>query len=438
MDRRDFMKLCSVAGLGLVATGLPGTEREASAFEASDQCFFEINASGGWDHTMFLTPKGNAVNSKGFVVNRAYAAPAVSTGASNIDYAPDTLDAQMAYVNAIGPVKKTFFDTYGSVMTIIRGIDCQTNGHDAGQRNTWSGRLTDGSPAFAALLAAATGRDKPLAFIANGGYDYTAGVVAPTRLGDTDALAPLIYPNRMNPEDANSELHMTEETFKRVVATRQERLNRYQQLQNLPKIKNAMSLLYTSRLGMDELKKINDFLPPADQMGDGMARQANIALAAWLAGLTVSATLSTGGFDTHGNTDQDTEIQIAEYVLGVTALFQRAETLGVADRLVVAMGSDFGRTPEYNDADGKDHYSVGAMCVIGRGITGNRVVGGTDDAVDFQKLNLDSLQVDAGGIGLECGHVHKWLRRYFGIDTHEVVKTFPISSEGDINLGMPA
>jgi hypothetical protein len=437
MDRRDFMKMCSVAGLGLVATGLPGTENEAHALTASEQLFVQVNASGGYDHTLLFTPKGNATNSGGYVVNRGYAAPAVSTTASNIDYAPDLVDAQMNYVNLIGPVKKTFFDTYGSMMTVIRGIDCQTNSHDGGQRNTWAGNQADGFPSFAALLAAATGYDKPLAFITNGGYSTTAGVIAPTRLGNTDALAPLIYPNRMDAEDADSELYMTDETFKRVLATRQERLNRAQQLQNLPKIKNAMSLLYTSRLGMGELKKIEDYLPPADQMGQGMARQANIALAAWLAGLTVSVTLSAGGFDTHGNNDQSAEQRFANYVSGTTALLQRAETLGVADRLVIAMGSDFGRTPDYNDADGKDHWSVGAMCVIGRGIEGNRVVGDTTDTLKYRNLNFDSLATDDSGDTLQNGHIHKWLRSYFGIENHEVVKTFALPNEGNIDLGMP-
>ena len=80
MDRRDFMKMCSVAGLGLVATGLPGTENEAkAALEPSRQFFIMANCSGGCDHTLFITPKGNATNSEGYAVNRGYASPAVST-----------------------------------------------------------------------------------------------------------------------------------------------------------------------------------------------------------------------------------------------------------------------------------------------------------------------------------------------------------------------
>ena len=45
-------------------------------------------------------------------------------------------------------------------------------------------------------------------------------------------------------------------------------------------------------------------------------------------------------------------------------LWDYAETHGVADRMVVVIGSDFGRTNFYNSQDGKDHWPIGSYIVM--------------------------------------------------------------------------
>ena len=58
---------------------------------------------------------------------------------------------------------------------------------------------------------------------------------------------------------------------------------------------------------------------------------------------------------------------------------QEAERLGIADRFNIIVGSDFARTPWYNDGNGKDHWSIGSMMFMGSDIQGGRVIGGTDN-----------------------------------------------------------
>ncbi len=53
--------------------------------------------------------------------------------------------------------------------------------------------------------------------------------------------------------------------------------------------------------------------------------------------------------------------------------------MGIADKLVLLVTSDFGRTPKYNTGDGKDHWNVTSVLVSGPQIRGGRVVGKTDD-----------------------------------------------------------
>lgn len=426
MERRDFLKLCSVAGLGVASSQLPGTIVDAQAQSNFGKFVVFVNAGGGWDTTLVGNPKGNTPNSEGIIVNEGFA-PGDIGQAGNLIYAP------VGY-------NQPFFDQYYQHMTVINGIDCETNGHDTGQINTWSGRLQQQSPCLAALIAAVYGGVKPLSFITNGGYDSTFGVpVSKTRLNNANSLQPLIFPNRLNAGDPESQGFHTEETFKRIQDTRQARLQAMQDSQNLPRLKKSMNLLYTARLGMDELQKINDFLP--DDIPGGMAGQAYIALAAWMAGLCQTATMSTGGFDTHGAGTDDTQAARTTVLFqGVESLINRADELGIADQLLIVIGSEFGRTPNYNGGGGKDHWSVGELIVMdmaGDLVPGNRRIGATDEFDRYERINPDTLAVDSGGVAMKMGHVHKWLRRITGIEDNEIVKLFQLRTEEYIDLSGP-
>jgi hypothetical protein len=421
MERREFIKLCSVAGLGVASTGVPLAQM-ATAGEKNLFWVF-VSAGGGWDHTMLCDPKGDKLNSEAYAVNEGFAEGDIGTS-GNIEYAP------------IG-YNKTFFDKYSSMTTVIRGIDCETNGHDTGQRNTFSGRLTENTPCFAALYAGAVAGKLPLTFITNGGYSYTAGVVAPTRLGNTNALQALIYPNRLNPQNDASEKYLSDKTMERIRQRLTDRTEVMRDAQMLPRINNSMDLLYTSRLGMGDIAKIDEFLP--EDLGNGMARQANIIMAAFKAGLGITATMARGGFDTHGNTDQNTTNALDSLLRGVDALWQRAQDpeIDLADRMVVVIGSDFGRTPSYNMNMGKDHWSVGQMIIQtdpSNGIKGDRIIGGTTDVLKYRKIDPKTLKLSDSGEPLRNSMIHKWFRKFAGIEGDKNVKLFPIAEEIDIDL----
>ena len=102
-------------------------------------------------------------------------------------------------------------------------------------------------------------------------------------------------------------------------------------------------------------------------------------------------------------------------------LWDYADLQGVADRLVVVMGSDFGRTNRYNADGGKDHWPIGSFIVMEKNQRwANRVVGETDDLHFAHKINPVTLQRDdADGTLIYPKHFHKALRRYLGIEMTE-------------------
>src|SRR5262249_31327414 len=147
-----------------------------------------------------------------------------------------------------------------------------------------------------------------------------------------------------------------------------------------------------------------------------LSQQADIALASFKAGVCVSANLSIGQFDSHANNDPDQMKLIPEFLAGVRYLVRRAEELKIRDRLVVVLQSEMGRTPNYNGGNGKDHWSIGSILFLGRGIKGNRVIGATDEKQFHVPVNPRTLAVDREqGVRVRPEHIHTALRELAGI-----------------------
>ena len=100
---------------------------------------------------------------------------------------------------------------------------------------------------------------------------------------------------------------------------------------------------------------------------------------------------------------------------GIDHLWAQIELHNLQDQVTVIVGSDFGRTPFYNDGDGKDHWNVTSMMAMGAGVRGNRVIGATNDHVEALKINPQSLLVDPDGVTLTPEHIHVALRQLAGI-----------------------
>lgn len=149
------------------------------------------------------------------------------------------------------------------------------------------------------------------------------------------------------------------------------------------------------------------------------------------AGLTTTGTFGTSGWDSHQGSDNRQISALRRLTRLVDYLWTKAETLGVADRLVVHITSDVGRTPGYNARDGKDHASVGADIVMKKGATwGNRTVGASGPLHEKQSIDPATLAIDNNnGIRLQPRHVQSELRKLLGLDSHPLAQQFPLAAE---------
>lgn len=422
MKRRFLLQ--AISGLA-AAYAMPMSLVPAYGATAPARFLISLCADGGWDPTSLIDPKGNVPRSDGKGPVNRYATGNIRT-AGKLHYAPYADGIETPATTSAGHFD-TFFAKHAQRLLVINGIDTQTNSHDAGRRFMWSGRLEEGFPAVAAMVAAPYS-NQPMAFISNGGYDYTAELVASVRTASAKVLSTLAYPNSQFPDNPTirSQGFFSSSAYSAIEQARQARLDRLQQQETLPERLGQMAQLEHVRSSDLSLDTLLTKLPAT--ISAGLKGQAEIAVAAFASGLAVGANLSLNGFDTHGNHDQDHSDSLTTLLEGMDHLWSQIELHGLQNKVTVIVGSDFGRTPFYNAGQGKDHWNITSVMAMGAGITGNRVIGATDHNFEALKLNPNTLEPHSAGIIVTPMHIHRALRDFMGVPKAYDAQ-FPINVE---------
>ena len=417
MKRRTMLKTLTAAGVAASGFRLPLVH--ASNYRG--KLFVFVQADGGWDPTSFCDPKANTPGEP--VINHWPEDDEIRQ-AGNIPYAPFARNV-------------AFFEKYHRRMLVINGVDAQTNSHTVGIVHNWSGRNSEGYPTTTALLAAHYAQDLPVPYLSFGGYSVTSGLTRFTRIDDANLLRDI----------ANPATEMfTEEDWAEMESLRNATAERLKSQAGLLPGDMRHRAFYRSAFATEGLKAYADAIPledelERDQIHSGadrifrstLRRQAQLTVLAFKTGVAVGADLWLGGFDTHAFHDPDHEWLLGNLTDGVDYLWDYAERHGVANRMVVVMGSDFGRTNFYNSAQGKDHWPIGSFVIMEKNQrwTG-RAVGETDGLHFAQRINPRTLRHDdRSGTIIYPKHVHKALRRYLGIEHTPGAQRFPFNNTED-------
>lgn len=419
--RRDFLKLCGLAGLGLAAPffspDVLSAEDKADAKSGEDKgyggpFYLVFNASGGWDTTYLMDPKG--INE----INRLYKEGDILTQGAH-KYAPTAAHKTGGLSN------EDFYASYGNELLVFNGLDYAVNNHSPGARYMATGKLDSlAYPTFAALIAACQGPTCPLAFLTFGNYSATGNLTAMSRVPylpslQRIALADSIEGNARSPYHDSFALDRIE----RALAEQNQAVTSAPQL---PRAERAQNMLYAAQVNSKALSRVTEFIPKQVPK-ERLAQQAEIALSSFKAGVCVSANLTIGQFDSHANNDPDQMKLLPEFLAGIDYVMKRAEELKIREQLVVIVQSEMGRTPTYNKGNGKDHWSIGSIMFLGRGIKGNRVLGATDEKQFAVGFDPKTLTVDKdNGIRVRPEHIHEALREFAGIAEHPSSKKFPL------------
>lgn len=426
--RRDFLKLCGLAGLSLAVplrwdmAVAEQAEAEKTEPPYGGPYYVVFNASGGWDTTYLMDPKG--VNE----INRLYKEGDILTKGVH-KFAPIKQHAQGGMCN------EDFYAEFGDQLLTFNGLDYSVNNHSPGARYMATGKLDSLSyPTFAALVAACRGSTCPLAFLTFGNYSATGNLVAMSRVPYLPSLqrianADAVEGNPKSPYHDKFALDRIEQALRaqhEATATGP----------RLPRAERGENMLYAAQVNSKALERVTQYIPKTNPK-ERLSQQAEIALASFKAGVCVSANLDIGQFDSHANNDPDQMKLIPEFLAGIAYLIRRADELKIRDQLVVIVQSEMGRTPNYNKGNGKDHWSIGSAMFLGQGIQGNRVIGATDDkqfAVPLDPQTLAAAADKDKGVRIRPEHIHESLRELAGIADHPLSKKFPLGVADDQKL----
>lgn len=414
LSRRQILKL-GAFGMGTIAT------RNARVWASDTDPAYQgpllvsLQLEGGLDVTQFCDPKVN------------------TPGERKINHWADNADPSQHGRISFAPIadNERFFSRFGRDTLVVNGVDAQTNSHDTGQLFNWTGSNSEGQPSLSALFAAAQSPSAPFAYNVFGGRPRTAGLITYNRIGDTAQLRGLVEPNRerwsggrqLRPEAEMVAIQQHVTASLKALLENPSLTPR--QRTNVARFGDAVS-------GRDQMRRLVDVLPDADQYVEGtqlniggmnlysnLKQQMQSALLVFQSGLGSAADLVLSGFDSHDNHDAIHEGLLSHLSDAIHYFWEYAETLGLAERITLIIGSDFGRTNCYNDGAGKDHWPIGSYLIMGKDVPwGNRVVGATDELHYTRAIDPTNLRTtrSARGVVVTPAHIHRALRQQLGIE----------------------
>jgi len=410
-SRRGFLQLAAMTPF---AACLPWVSHAAGA-PFPGKFLVTIQARGGWDVSCFCDPKINQIGEREIT---KWSKSGDIQAVSNIIYAPFAEN-------------RRFFEKHGQKMLVINGVDSMTNSHTIGETVNWSGRTAQGYPSLTALYSATNAPLLPMSYVTFGGFSRAENIVRATQLDSSvSEISTLLQPNEIHGapmineglwslvKSAHKDESKTVLSSAGVVAG------------NLSSRRAYLS----SIINMDPLREFAESLPSdggwerRSQSGN-LRQQAQFTVAAFRAGVSVASDLSQGGFDTHDDNDVDQALALADLVDGIDYLWDTAADAGIADRLVVVVGSDFSRTPYYNEGAGKDHWPIGSYIIMEQGASyTNKVIEGTDELQNAIAIDTETLEPSNFGTKILTSHVHDSLRDYLDLSGSEMARAYPLNN----------
>lgn len=403
MQRRDFMKMASAAGVVIPPWALlPVAQAQSGVY--TGKILINIHAEGGIDQSSWADPR-----EKDPTINNYAAAGTPAGVAGNIRYAPMGSNA-------------AFFDAHFRQMLVINGVHSETNGHDEGTQVHATGRLDMGYPNISELFASVYGKGMPMPWLNGGGFRTSAGLVAATPMPDGNALRALTQPNAAS---ATNDF-MKQADLQRTLAARTERMKAMQARTDLlPRSRTVVEQFIGSSDSRALLQRVAQFTPATFDT----FTQAHVGLIAAQAGITSTIQLASGGFDGHGDLANGYAQALPRLTDMVTYIWQKSADLGLSDRILLRIYSEFGRVG-LNNGNGKDHWAIGTQILMeANPAWGNRVFGASGPKHEQQMINVATGAVDpAAGKVIRPRHIHAALRKYLGIETIDPkfnLKTLP-------------
>jgi uncharacterized protein (DUF1501 family) len=391
ITRRAVMKL-GLTSAALATVPLLG-QRKAWADAANPHLVVTFHSDGGWDPTQVLDPHDPLDQTDGVDVD-------VPQLISGLPPSQIVTMGDLTYVSnpTTRPNVDAFFAAWGGRTAIVNGISTRSTSHDQSTQLVHTGYLDPSRGAFSVLAADRLGRDLPLPHLLLSGPSFGGQFAGLSGRVGSGALAQAMAYNQMSTRQ-QAVSAVGEGYIQQALA----RLNAIESGPVEHAISGRLGQYTDAQSRADRLARFAQSLPRSD---NGALNFANSLGNAFRQGLTTSVTVGgAGGFDTHNdNTQQNMRW---ENVFGflktfVDALAAQPGVLApsLLDETTIVHVSDFGRTPQLNGDNGKDHHPWTSTLLVGKRVRPG-TFGLTDREQEGVTLNFDTGRPDDAGAILD-------------------------------------
>lgn len=406
MRRRDLLKGSALLGAAALVPSFFGA-RAARAQASSARKLVMVLNSGGWDQTFALDPK---------------------PGLPLIDAPPGALRSfgdVTIWSDASRPNVDTFFEKWAANACIINGVQVRSFVHTDCMKRMLTGSPSETTPDMGAIAAFELAPELPVPYLALGQFSRSGPLAAISgRAGTSNQLQSLVDPvaayfppdGSFVPDFGMIPSQSEETLVKRYLdATAQrQKATRGQRGYNKKRIDDFIASL-------DRSDTLARFVREGTSLGErgytvDLDVQIPLAVQALRDGLSHTTMLQSGfSWDTH--TVNANQGPFYDSLFGsLDVLMQELQDNDLLDTTTVMVLSEMGRTPKLNAEEGKDHWPVTSCMLLGAGVRGGKVLGGTNDELGAQSMDLETGEVDASGAQLQSANLVAGVLENLGVD----------------------
>jgi len=396
--RRQFLWRSASAALGVAALpwlqGLGANDAGGAPFVLPRATrVINLFMAGGMCHFDSFDPKPRLAQESG-------ASPAIPTSADGMRFG--------TYLPLLAQ--------QGHELTVIRSVSTTQGAHEQGQYYLRTGYVARGTirhPSLGSWADRLRGRRNPSlpgAVVIGGGSDHPGGgflpsAHAPLALGAADDGLPHSSPHHAIDEDR-------QERRMRLLAE----LERVQEKRFHHRGHVAYRSLYHEALALMNSRDLKAFdIESEDEALLAEYGETRFGLGCALARRLVEhdvrfVEVTMGGWDSHVDHALRMEERLPQFDLAASTLIRDLRRRGLLDSTIVMITTEFGRTPDLNTNDGRDHHPKVFSCALAGGpFRGGLVYGASDErgeAVADKRVLVPDLHASVGhALGLPVDHV---------------------------------
>jgi uncharacterized protein (DUF1501 family) len=414
MTRRNVLQM----GLSTAALlTMPPLRWVAKADPTNPHFLVMLFSDGGWDPTQTLDVHDPLDATDGIDVD-------VDPLISGLPVSQIATAGGITYVSnpTTRPAVDAYFQNWAAKTCVVNGIGTRSTSHDQSRQLVLTGSLDPTRADFAVISAHKNGPDMPLPHLLLSGQSFAgqfAGLSG--RLGGQMGTA--IAFNRLN--DGGLAVSALGEAY---VEQALERERMLAEGGPATAVSGKLAAYHDANGRADKLTRIAGSLSLNTNTGGQLATSLGNA---FRSGLTTSVTVNPfGGFDTHTDNTQQNQSwdRVFSYVDALMAGLSSQPGLvspTLLEETTIVVCSEFGRTPELNGDQGKDHHPWTSMLIAGKNVKGGTTVGLTDGNQEGVKVKLSTGMPDDTGIVLDVTNMVAGLVTLMGANSGDYLPTVP-------------